>query len=98
MRNMRVKEMDRIGEQMSVVADNIQWSPETAHLFRKTPPSVYPGFFDQQAAREEVRARREEVRTVLEDMPVFQGVVARLNQILMRTSAAREKVERELRQ
>ena len=82
---MRVKEMDRIGEQMSVVADNIQWSPETAHLFRKSPPSVYPGFFDQAQGR------------YLEDFPVLCQVRNRLNAVLGRVAQARASVERELR-
>lgn len=86
---MSEKKMDN--REMSLIVDDQPWSPEVSHLYKKTPPPTYPGFFDQQAAR-------EEVRTVLGSMPVFQGVVVRLNQILMRTSAAREKVERELRQ
>ena len=82
---MSVKEMDnKIGTGMSIIADGVQWSPETAHLFRKTPPSVYPGFFDQQGR-------------YLEDFPVLCQIRSRLNAVLVRMAQARASFERELR-
>lgn len=83
---MNTSKMGLTGEEISIIVDDVQWSPESAYLFRKTSPSVYPGFFDQ-----------EEARTMLERMPIFQGVVARVNQVLERVARTRETVERELR-
>ena len=75
---------DQIGRQPSLIVDGVQWSPETAYLFRKKPPSVYPGFFDQQGR-------------YLEGFPVLCQVRNRLNQVLTRVTEARETAERELR-
>ena len=81
---MSVKEMDnKIGTQMAVLSDGVLWTPESAHLFRKSPP-VVPSFFEQAPGR------------YLEDFPMLCAARNRINALFSRVAQAREAFDREL--